>query len=262
MRYALSGSDGYKPFFEYLKTSEWGWDITVHQNDGELYGRTLKSELNTKLLNALENDMKAGRNNGKLAAVLGFIPAGATYSNIRIDIRENCTETLAILAATDNSVSRKDAIVGMMQSSKRESENNQNEDNEDGMISDDSDYYTVAEEYRTYSIAKTLTPCHVWYGYDDVIANNADVIPVDCDMAYSDAVNEFEKLCKLYDSYTDGVLSDKSYVLTSPAMDAFAGAIYYIPDGNVSRAEELFKTISEEYHKMSGQSSQSNLQYR
>lgn len=258
MRYALSDSDGYKPFFEYLRTSQWGWDITIHQNDGELYGRTLKSELNTKLLNALENDMKAGRNNGKLAAVLGFIPAGATYSNIRIDIRENCTETLAILAATDNSVSRKDAIVGMMQSSKRESENNQNEGNEDGMISGDSDYYTVAEEYRTYSIAKTLTPCHVWYGSDDVTVNNADVIPVDCDMAYSDAVNEFEKLCKLYDFYTDGVLSDKSYVLTSPEMDAFAGAIYYIPDGNVSRAEELFKTISEEYHNMSRQSSQSN----
>ena len=258
MRYALSESNGYKSLFEYLETSKSGWDIAIHQNDGELYGRTLKSELNTKLLNALENDIKAGRNNGKLAAVLGFIPAGANYSNIRIDIRENCTETLAILATADNSVSRKDEIVGIMQSSKRESENSQIEENEDGMISDGSDYYTYAGEYRTYSIAKLLTPCNVYYGSADVMAGNADVIPVDCDKAYSDAVNEFEKLCKLYDFYTDGVLSDKSYVLISPSMDTFAGAVYYIPDGNVSRADELFKTISEEYHKMIGQSAESN----
>ena len=63
MQCVLSESDSFQKIFDYVKKTE--HDILIHRNDGELYGRTLKSELNGKMLTAMKNDMKAGRIYGR-----------------------------------------------------------------------------------------------------------------------------------------------------------------------------------------------------
>ena len=109
-------------------------------------------------------------------------------------------------------------------------------------------------DYNIYKIEKILSPYQVSYSSDWVYAVNAEMAAVPYGLADSEAVTEFEKLCKMYDFYTDGVLSDKKYVMTEPSMNAFGGAIYYIPDESVSRAEKLYKTIIGEYQDSTGQS--------
>lgn len=251
MRCALSESDGYQSFFEYFGSAVSDWDIISHRDDGELYGRKLKSELNEKLIEALKNDMKAGRNTGKLAAVLDFVLADATYSSMSVEIRENCKEALAILDNTDNSTSRRENIIDTLQTTKHAYDNV-----EADAVSGDEEYSintgTDTANYVLYRIEKMLSPYQVSYSSDWVYAVNAEIAAVECDLADSEAVTEFEKLCKMYDFYTDGVLSDKSYVLTESAI--FGGAIYYIPYENVSRAEKLYKTIIGEYQDLTGQS--------
>lgn len=252
MRCAMSESDGYQSFFEYFGSAGNGWDIIFHRDDGELYGRKLKTELNEKLIKALKNDMKAGRNTGKLAAVLDFVLADATYSSMSVEIRENCKETLAILENKDNSTSRREKIIGALRTAKYEYDNT-----EAGTESGSDEYNTsvgVETDYNIYKIEKILSPYQVSYSSDWVYAVNAEMAAVPYGLADSEAVTEFEKLCKMYDFYTDGVLSDKKYVMTEPSMNAFGGAIYYIPDENVSRAEKLYKTIIGEYQDSTGQS--------
>ena len=75
-----------------------------------------------------------------------------------------------------------------------------------------------------------------------------DIIHVDCDGNDSEAVKELEKLCSMYDFYTDGALCSKSWMLSSASTYAFGSAIYYIPDENKIRADELIKTIKEEHY--------------
>ena len=252
MRCAMSESDGYQSFFEYFGSAGNGWDIISHRDDGELYGRKLKTELNEKLIKALKNDMKAGRNTGKLAAVLDFVRADATYSSMSVEIRENCKESLAILENKDNSTSRREKIIGALRTAKYEYDNT-----EAGTESGSDEYNTsvgVETDYNIYKIEKILSPYQVSYSSDWVYAVNAEMAAVPYGLADSEAVTEFEKLCKMYDFYTDGVLSDKKYVMTEPSMNAFGGAIYYIPDESVSRAEKLYKTIIGEYQDSTGQS--------
>ena len=242
MQCVLSESDSFQKIFDYVEKNK--HDILIHRNDGELYGRTLKSELNEKMLTAIKNDMKAGRNNGRLVATVDFVKTGTPFADGSINIRENCTETLAILENYDNSSSNKEKITNELRQRKREYE----AEKASSKYGDDFYEYTTAADFDIYTIMKMTRTNHIYYFKGGVQAIYDDIIHVDCDGNDSEAVKELERLCRMYDFYTDGALCNKSWVLSSVSTYTFGSAIYYIPDENKIRAEELIKTIKEEHY--------------
>ena len=242
MQCVLSESDSFQKIFDYVKKTE--HDILIHRNDGELYGRTLKSELNGKMLTAMKNDMKAGRNNGRLVATVDFVKTGTPFSDGSINIRENCTETLAILENYDNSSSNKEKITNEFRQRKREYE----AEKASSEYGDDFYEYATAADFDIYTIMKMTQTSRVYYYTGGAQAIYDDIIHVDCDGNDSEAVKELEKLCRMYDFYTDGALCSKSWMLSSASTYAFGSAIYFIPDENKIRADKLIKTIKEEHY--------------
>lgn len=95
---------------------------------------------------------------------------------------------------------------------------------------------------------KMTRTSRIYYYTVGVQAICDDIIHVDCDGNDSEAVKELEKLCRMYDFYTDGALCSKSWMLSSASTYTFGSAIYYIPDENKIRADELIKTIKEEHY--------------
>lgn len=157
MQCVLSESDSFQKIFDYVKKTE--HDILIHRNDGELYGRTLKSELNGKMLTAMKNDMKAGRNNGRLVATVDFVKTGTPFSDGSINIRENCTETLAILENYDNSSSNKEKITNEFRQRKREYE----AEKASSEYGDDFYEYATAENFAIYTIMKMTRTSRIYY---------------------------------------------------------------------------------------------------
>ena len=71
---------------------------------------------------------------------------------------------------------------------------------------DDFYEYATAENFAIYTIMKMTRTSRIYYYTVGVQAICDDIIHVDCDGNDSEAVKELEKLCSMYDFYTDGAL--------------------------------------------------------
>lgn len=242
MRYVFSKTDEYAE--EIKSVGAMAEKIDFYTRNGNSYGRLLNNDLNDKLISAIENDYKSGRNTGKLAAVVEIKANSDISKSVSVEIRENCSETLALLNDETNSVSNKKALIDDV---KKELENyNNNKDNE---YDDDGSYARNALSMYTIYDTDTNLDTYVLLNYSNIRVSSAKYTTVTCEFAESESVSELEKLFVMYDYYTDGLLADADYLIVdnSEFRDSFGGA-YIAPHENSKRVADLIYSIRKEYN--------------
>lgn len=242
MRYVFSKTDEYTEKIKNIGTS--AERIDFYTRNGNSYGRLLNNDLNDKLISAIENDYKSGRNTGKLAAVVKIKANSDIGEYMSLEIREDCSETLAILNDETNSVSYKKALID---DAKKELENyNNNKDNE---YDTDGSYASyVSSLYTIYSMYNA-NDNYIYFNYSNVSVSSAKHTTVTCEFAESESVSELEKLFVMYDYYTDGLLADMDYViLCETGHDNSFGGAYFAPHENRKRVADLIYSIRKEFN--------------
>lgn len=242
MRYTLSKTDEYIDSIVKWEPD----DIKFFTRTGDFYGRKLNENVNGKLLTAIENDYKAGRNTGKLMAVTTLdTTSDYLYSgSISVEIRENCTETLAVLNDEANSVSLKQSVISTAKEELKAYMESEDYDGEENPYFDHIAFI--------YSI-KDLTSSQG--AYTDYIERNIFIIGADvkstniyCDYAESESITELEKLFVMYDYYTDGLISNVDYVISDVGdWRTFGGAYYSLPE-NKKLVLDLLTSIRKEFN--------------
>lgn len=242
MRYVFSKTDEYAE--EIKSVGAMAEKIDFYTRNGNSYGRLLNNDLNDKLISAIENDYKSGRNTGKLAAVVEIKAESDIGKSVSVEIREGCSETLAILNDETNSVSYKKALID---DAKKELENyRKNKENE---YDDDGSYARNALSMYTIYDTDTNLDTYVLLNYSNIRVSSAKHTTVTCEFAESESVSELEKLFVMYDYYTDGLLADADYLIVdnSEFRDSFGGA-YIAPHENSKRVADLIYSIRKEYN--------------
>ena len=242
MRYVFSKTDEYTEKIKNIGAS--AEKIDFYTRNGNSYGRLLNNDLNDKLISAIENDYKSGRNTGKLAAVVEIKANSDISKSVSVEIRENCSETLALLNDETNSVSYKKALID---DAKKELENyRKNKENE---YDDDGSYARNALSMYTIYDTDTNLDTYVLLNYSNIQVSSAKHTTVTCEFAESESVSELEKLFVMYDYYTDGLLADADYLIVdnSEFRDSFGGA-YIAPHENRKRVADLIYSIRKEYN--------------
>lgn len=242
MRYVFSKTDEYAE--EIKSVGAMAEKIDFYTRNGNSYGRLLNNDLNDKLISAIENDYKSGRNTGKLAAVVEIKANSDISKSVSVEIREDCSETLAILNDETNSVSYKKALID---DAKKELENyRKNKENE---YDDDGSYARNALSIYTIYDTDTNLDTYVLLNYSNIRVSSAKHTTVTCEFAESESVSELEKLFVMYDYYTDGLLADADYLIVdnSEFRDSFGGA-YFAPHENSKRVADLIYSIRKEFN--------------
>ncbi len=242
MRYVFSKTDEYTENIKNIGAS--AERIDFYTRNGNSYGRLLNNDLNDKLISAIENDYKSGRNTGKLAAVVKIKANSNIGEYMSLEIREDCSETLAILNDETNSVSYKKALID---DAKKELENyNNNKDNE---YDDDDSYASYVSSLYTIYDMYNANDNYIYFNYSNVSVSSAKHTTVTCEFAESESVSELEKLFVMYDYYTDGLLADMDYViLCETGHDNSFGGAYFAPHENRKRVADLIYSIRKEFN--------------
>lgn len=242
MRYVFSKTDEYTENIKNIGAS--AERIDFYTRNGNSYGRLLNNDLNDKLISAIENDYKSGRNTGKLAAVVKIKANSNIGEYMSLEIREDCSETLAILNDETNSVSYKKALID---DAKKELENyNNNKDNE---YDDDDSYASYVPSLYTIYDMYNANDNYIYFNYSNVSVSSAKHTTVTCEFAESESVSELEKLFVMYDYYTDGLLADMDYViLCETGHDNSFGGAYFAPHENRKRVADLIYSIRKEFN--------------
>lgn len=242
MRYVFSKTDEYTENIKNIGAS--AERIDFYTRNGNSYGRLLNNDLNDKLISAIENDYKSGRNTGKLAAVVKIKANSNIGEYMSLEIREDCSETLAILNDETNSVSYKKALID---DAKKELENyNNNKDNE---YDDDDSYASYVPSLYTIYDMYNANGNYIYFNYSNVSVSSAKHTTVTCEFAESESVSELEKLFVMYDYYTDGLLADMDYViLCETGHDNSFGGAYFAPHENRKRVADLIYSIRKEFN--------------
>lgn len=210
LRLTLSKTDLYYDTFKKTCDKEGVNEVHVFEKGGDYYGKTLDSTVNQKLFEAIKNDYKAGKNSGKLVYRLGFCYNydSVEYIGVSLEIRENCTETLALLGKSEMT-SRKDKFYSAV----------------------DAFSISLSEEDRnTYTLVSL-------FSYD----HNPMDIKVS-DFRYSDTEKLIE-MGTLYDYYTDGAADIECYNMSSTWWWVDGNAHFFIPRDKTSDAERLIKLL-------------------
>lgn len=242
MRYVFSKTDEYTENIKNIGAS--AERIDFYTRNGNSYGRLLNNDLNDKLISAIENDYKSGRNTGKLAAVVKIKANSNIGEYMSLEIREDCSETLAILNDETNSVSYKKALID---DAKKELENyNNNKDNE---YDTDGSYASYVSSLYTIYDMYNANDNYIYFNYSNVSVSSAKHTTVTCEFAESESVSELEKLFLMYDYYTDGLLADMDYViLCETGHDNSFGGAYFAPHENRKRVADLIYSIRKEFN--------------
>lgn len=242
MRYVFSKTDEYTENIKNIGAS--AERIDFYTRNGNSYGRLLNDDLNDKLISAIENDYKSGRNTGKLAAVVKIKANSNIGEYMSLEIREDCSETLAILNDETNSVSYKKALID---DAKKELENyNNNKDNE---YDTDGSYASYVPSLYTIYDMYNANDNYIYFNYSNVSVSSAKHTTVTCEFAESESVSELEKLFVMYDYYTDGLLADMDYViLCETGHDNSFGGAYFAPHENRKRVADLIYSIRKEFN--------------
>lgn len=242
MRYVFSKTDEYTENIKNIGAS--AERIDFYTRNGNSYGRLLNNDLNDKLISAIENDYKSGRNTGKLAAVVKIKANSNIGEYMSLEIREDCSETLAILNDETNSVSYKKALID---DAKKELENyNNNKDNE---YDTDGSYASYVSSLYTIYDMYNANDNYIYFNYSNVSVSSAKHTTVTCEFAESESVSELEKLFVMYDYYTDGLLADMDYViLCETGHDNSFGGAYFAPHENRKRVADLIYSIRKEFN--------------
>lgn len=242
MRYVLSKTDEYAE--EIKSVGAMAEKIDFYTRNGNSYGRLLNNDLNDKLISAIENDYKSGRNTGKLAAVVKIKANSNIGEYMSLEIREDCSETLAMLNDETNSVSYKKALID---DAKKELENyNNNKDNE---YDTDGSYASYVSSLYTIYDMYNANDNYIYFNYSNVSVSSAKHTTVTCEFAESESVSELEKLFVMYDYYTDGLLADMDYViLCETGHDNSFGGAYFAPHENRKRVADLIYSIRKEFN--------------
>lgn len=242
MRYVFSKTDEYTENIKNIGAS--AERIDFYTRNGNSYGRLLNNDLNDKLISAIENDYKSGRNTGKLAAVVKIKANSNIGEYMSLEIREDCSETLAILNDETNSVSYKKALID---DAKKELENyNNNKDNE---YDTDGSYASYVPSLYTIYDMYNANDNYIYFNYSNVSVSSAKHTTVTCEFAESESVSELEKLFVMYDYYTDGLLADMDYViLCETGHDNSFGGAYFAPHENRKRVADLIYSIRKEFN--------------
>lgn len=242
MRYVFSKTDEYTENIKNIGAS--AERIDFYTRNGNSYGRLLNNDLNDKLISAIENDYKSGRNTGKLAAVVKIKANSNIGEYMSLEIREDCSETLAMLNDETNSVSYKKALID---DAKKELENyNNNKDNE---YDTDGSYASYVSSLYTIYDMYNADDNYIYFNYSNVSVSSAKHTTVTCEFAESESVSELEKLFVMYDYYTDGLLADMDYViLCETGHDNSFGGAYFAPHENRKRVADLIYSIRKEFN--------------
>lgn len=242
MRYVFSKTDEYIENIKNIGAS--AERIDFYTRNGNSYGRLLNNDLNDKLISAIENDYKSGRNTGKLAAVVKIKANSNIGEYMSLEIREDCSETLAMLNDETNSVSYKKALID---DAKKELENyNNNKDNE---YDTDGSYASYVSSLYTVYDMYNANDNYIYFNYSNVSVSSAKHTTVTCEFAESESVSELEKLFVMYDYYTDGLLADMDYViLCETGHDNSFGGAYFAPHENRKRVADLIYSIRKEFN--------------
>ena len=242
MRYVFSKTDEYAE--EIKSVGAMAEKIDFYTRNGNSYGRLLNNDLNDKLISAIENDYKSGRNTGKLAAVVKIKGNSDIGEYMSLEIREDCSETLAMLNDETNSVSYKKALID---DAKKELENyNNNKDNE---YDTDGSYASYVSSLYTIYDMYNANDNYIYFNYSNVSVSSAKHTTVTCEFAESESVSELEKLFVMYDYYTDGLLADMDYViLCETGHDNSFGGAYFAPHENRKRVADLIYSIRKEFN--------------
>lgn len=242
MRYVFSKTDEYTENIKNIGAS--AERIDFYTRNGNSYGRLLNNDLNDKLISAIENDYKSGRNTGKLAAVVKIKANSNIGEYMSLEIREDCSETLAMLNDETNSVSYKKALID---DAKKELENyNNNKDNE---YDTDGSYASYVSSLYTIYDMYNANDNYIYFNYSNVSVSSAKHTTVTCEFAESESVSELEKLFVMYDYYTDGLLADMDYViLCETGHDNSFGGAYFAPHENRKRVADLIYSIRKEFN--------------
>lgn len=242
MRYVFSKTDEYTENIKNIGAS--AERIDFYTRNGNSYGRLLNNDLNDKLISAIENDYKSGRNTGKLAAVVKIKANSNIGEYMSLEIREDCSETLAMLNDETNSVSYKKALID---DAKKELENyNNNKDNE---YDTDGSYASYVPSLYTIYDMYNANDNYIYFNYSNVSVSSAKHTTVTCEFAESESVSELEKLFVMYDYYTDGLLADMDYViLCETGHDNSFGGAYFAPHENRKRVADLIYSIRKEFN--------------
>ena len=199
-------------------------EIIIHKDRDDIFGRKLAPEFTDKLLTALYNDFKAGRNTGRLKAVIGVNENNGNNMSelISVEIRENCTETLALINDENNSAERK------------------------------QEYYEFKKAYDAYILNDFEgEPWAYVLAYGDDISilpygmSNAFMLELLFADLEREEVKELEKLYRLYDYYCDGPIFEAGAIVWAWDNALFSGAVYYIPKENKTLSDRLLKELSE-----------------
>ena len=238
MRYVFSKTDEYAE--EIKSVGAMAEKIDFYTRNGNSYGRLLNDDLNDKLISAIENDYKSG----KLAAVVKIKANSDIGEYMSLEIREDCSETLAILNDETNSVSYKKALID---DAKKELENyNNNKDNE---YDTDGSYASYVSSLYTIYDMYNANDNYIYFNYSNVSVSSAKHTTVTCEFAESESVSELEKLFVMYDYYTDGLLADMDYViLCETGHDNSFGGAYFAPHENRKRVADLIYSIRKEFN--------------
>lgn len=210
LRLTLSKTDLYYDTFKKTCDKEGVNEVHVFEKGGDYYGKTLDSTVNQKLFEAIKNDYKAGKNSGKLVYRLGFC---YNYDNVEyiafsLEIRENCTETIALLGKSEMT-SRKDKFYSAVNA------------------------FSISlseEDKNTYTLVSLFS-----YDY-----NSMNIMV--SDFRYSDTKKLIE-MGTLYDYYTDGAVDIECYNISSAWWWVDGNAHFYIPRDKTSDAERLIKLL-------------------
>lgn len=201
-------------------------EVIIHYDHGDVFGKKLAPELVDKLLTALHNDLSAGRNTGRLKAVIGV----NEYSGfdrcelISVEVRENCTETLAVLNNESNSSERK------------------------------QEYYDYKKEIAkgwSDNIEDNYDPCAYILAFGDnicILSNYGAANTTQLQLRFKDLeteeIKELEKLYRLHDYYCDGPIFEAGAIMWGDNA-LFSGANYYIPKENKALSGGLIDRLSE-----------------
>lgn len=210
LRLTLSKTDLYYDTFKKVCDIEGVNEVYVFEKGGDYYGKTLDRNVNEKLFEAIKNDYKAGKNSGKLVYRLAFCNNydNAEYNAFSLEIRENCTETLALLGKSEMT-SRKDEFYSAV------------------------DAFTVSlseADKDTYTLMSLFS-----YNYDPMSI-------VVSDFKYSDTKKLIE-MSTLYDYYTDGAADIECYNIGSTWWWVDGNAHFFIPRDKTSDAKRLIKLL-------------------
>lgn len=220
--------------------------IKFFTKTGDIYGRMLNEDMNDKVVSAIGNDYKAGRNTGKLVAVAAInSPKDESFFyDISLEIRENCTETLALLNDEANSFSLRQSTI--------------DEANEALKSYKESDEYSDEEDHTgylafLYSVINLVNSGNVYTDYVSsyyfISGTDMKATSILSNYAESEDVAELEKQFVMYDYYTDGLLADMDYVMLCDTgrNNSFGGA-YFAPHENRKRVADLIYSIRKEFN--------------